>query len=81
MALQNLADLFASDSELTQWIKQRPLTAVALGAAAGFVWGGGTSGRLGRSFLLYLGQTIVRDTVAHVLSEAIVGNARKPPKP
>jgi len=77
MTLRNVADLFADDSELTQWIKRRPLTAVAIGAAAGFVWGGGAGGRFGRSLLLYAGQAIVRDTVANALSDAIVEDGRK----
>jgi hypothetical protein len=77
MTLRNVADLFAEDSELTQWIKRRPLTAVAIGAAAGFVWGGGAGGRFGRSLLLYAGQAIVRDTVANALSDAIVEDGRK----
>jgi hypothetical protein len=77
MTLRNVADLFAEDSELTQWIKRRPLTAVAIGAAAGFVWGGGAGGRFGRSLLLYAGQAVVRDTVANALSDAIVDDGRK----
>ena len=75
--MRNVADLFAEDSELTQWIKRRPLAAVAIGAAAGFVWGGGAGGRFGRSLLLYAGQAIVRDTVANALSDAIVEDGRK----
>ncbi len=75
--MRNVADLFAEDSELTQWIKRRPLTAVAIGAAAGFVWGGGAGGRFGRSLLLYAGQAVVRDTVANALSDAIVDDGRK----
>jgi len=80
MTFQNIADLFADDSELTRWLKHRPLTAVAIGAASGFVWGGGASGKLGRSFLVYMGQAIVRDTVLNALSDAVVENARKPRK-
>jgi hypothetical protein len=77
MTFRNVADLFADDSDLTQWIKARPLAAVAIGAAAGFVWGGGAGGRFGRSLLLYTGQMIVRDTVANALSDAFVENGRK----
>lgn len=77
MTFQNVADLFRDDSDWTQWIKRRPLAAVAAGAAAGFLWGGGASGKFGRSLLFYTGQMIVRDTLANVLSDALVENGRK----
>jgi hypothetical protein len=80
VTFRNVADLFADDGDLTQWIKRRPLAAVAIGAAAGFVWGGGAGGKFGRSILLYAGQAVVRDTVANALSDAIVENGRKRPK-
>ncbi|HUN57960.1 MAG TPA: hypothetical protein VMU41_07575 [Candidatus Binataceae bacterium] len=77
MTLRNVTDLFADDSDLTRWVKRRPLTAVALGAAVGFVWGGGAGGKFGRSLLFYAGQAIVRETVANAISDAIVDNGRK----
>jgi hypothetical protein len=80
VTFRNVADLFADESDLTQWIKRRPLAAVAIGAAAGFVWGGGAGGKFGRTLLLYAGQAIVRETVANALSDAIVENGRKRPK-
>ncbi|MGA2410378.1 MAG: hypothetical protein ABSG46_08340 [Candidatus Binataceae bacterium] len=77
MTLQNVTEMFADDSEATKWIKRRPLTAVALAASAGFIWGGGASGRLGRAFLVYVAQSVVRETVATALSDAVAGNGRK----
>jgi len=77
MAFQNAAGLFADDSDLTQWIKRRPFMAIAIGAAAGFVWGGGAGGKFGRALLVYAGQVIVRETVVNALSDAIIENGRK----
>ena len=77
MTFRNVADLFADDSELTQAIKRQPMTAVAIAATAGFIWGGGAGGRFGRGILLYAGQIIVRDTIANALSSAIVENGHK----
>jgi hypothetical protein len=77
MAPRNVDELFADDSELTQWVKTRPLTALAIGAAAGFVWGGGAGGKFGRALILYTGQMIIRDTIANVLSDAFMENGRK----
>ena len=50
----NVTELFADHSELTQSIKRRPLAAVAIGAAMGFVWAGGMGGRLRRAVLLFM---------------------------
>src|ERR1700733_4716786 len=77
MTFRNVADLFADDSEMTRAIKRRPLTAAAIAATAGFIWGGGAGGKFGRGVLLYAGQIIVRDTIANALSSAIVENGHK----
>jgi hypothetical protein len=81
MSLRNIGDLFADDSELTKAIKRRPMAALAIGATAGFIWGGGAGGKFGRGVLLYAGQIIVRDTIANALSNAIVDNEHKQRKP
>jgi hypothetical protein len=76
MTFRNFADLFADDSELTKAIRRRPVTAVAIGATAGFIWGGGAGGRFGRGVLLYAGQMILRETLANALSDAVIHNGR-----
>jgi hypothetical protein len=77
MTFRNVADLFADDSELTKAIKRRPLTAAAIAATAGFIWGGGAGGKFGRGVLLYAGQIIIRDSIANALSNAIVENGHQ----
>jgi hypothetical protein len=76
MTFRNFADVFADDSELTQAIRRRPLTAVAISATVGFIWGGGAGGRFGRGVLLYAGQMILRETLANALSDAVIHNGR-----
>lgn len=77
MTSRNVADLFSDNSDLTKAIRRRPWTAVAIGATAGFIWGGGAGGKFGRGLLWYAGQIIVRDSIANALSNAIVQNGHR----
>ena len=78
MDLRNIADIFSDDSELTEMIRSRPVTAVAVSAAAGFIWGGGAGGRFGRALLIYIGQALIRESIVNVVSNAVINNGRNP---
>jgi 1,4-dihydroxy-2-naphthoyl-CoA synthase len=58
-------------------IRERPLPAVAIAAAAGFVVGGGMVTRLGLLTLTLSGRQAARETASNFISRGLLPNARR----
>ena len=58
-------------------IRERPLRAVAIAAAAGFVVGGGMVTRLGLLTLTLSGRQAARETASNFISRGLIPNARR----
>ena len=61
---------------LTETIREHPLTALGVAAAAGFVWGGGASGRLGLAMILAAGRFAARGALMNLMSGVVAENGR-----
>jgi hypothetical protein len=56
---------------LEKSIKEQPLKALGIGAAAGFVVGGGLRSRVGASLLLFVGKVAMREMALSAVSGAV----------
>ena len=60
--------------ELGEYIRDEPLTALAIAGAAGFILGGGASSRLGLAALAMVGKVALRGAATNFLVGLIVPN-------
>jgi hypothetical protein len=59
---------------LEGFVKDEPLTALAIAVTAGFILGGGAETRIGRSALGFVGRFAIRSAVSNLLVAMLVGN-------
>jgi len=62
--------------QIEKSIREKPLNAVAIAAAAGFVVGGGMVTRLGLASLALFGRQAARETAANFVSKGLLPNPR-----
>jgi hypothetical protein len=62
------------DRDIGEYIKDEPLTALAIAGAAGFILGGGASSRLGLAALAMVGKVALRGAATNFLVGLIVPN-------
>jgi hypothetical protein len=55
------------DRDIVEYIKDEPLTALAIAGAAGFILGGGASSRLGLAALAMVGKIALRGAATNFL--------------
>jgi hypothetical protein len=60
------------------YVRDEPLTALAIAAAAGFVLGGGVNRRLGLAMLTIVGRVALRNVAASVITGVITNTNAKP---
>jgi 1,4-dihydroxy-2-naphthoyl-CoA synthase len=63
--------------QIEESIRERPLPAVAIAAAAGFVVGGGMVTRLGLLTLTLFGRQAARETASNFISRGLLPNTRR----
>ncbi len=59
---------------LEEFVRDEPLTALAIAVTAGFIIGGGAGTRVGRSALGFVGRLAVRGAVGKVLVGMLMGS-------
>jgi hypothetical protein len=71
------------DQAISQWlswctaeIRRQPLTALTLGATAGFILGGGMRSHAGRKMLAFVGTSLARTVVTELATELLRQNDR-----
>jgi uncharacterized membrane protein YebE (DUF533 family) len=57
--------------DVSEYVKDEPLTALAMATAAGFVLGGGVNRRLGLAILTILGQIALRSVASSVIAAMV----------
>jgi 1,4-dihydroxy-2-naphthoyl-CoA synthase len=65
--------------QIEESIRERPLPAVAIAAAAGFVVGGGMVTHLGLLTLTLFGRQAARETASNFMSRGLLANPRRAP--
>ena len=59
---------------VSQYIKDEPLTALAIAAAAGFVLGGGVNRRIGLALITIVGRIALRDVASGLIVSLMTGS-------
>jgi hypothetical protein len=59
---------------LDEFVRDEPLTALAIAVTAGFILGGGAETRVGRSALGFVGRFAIRGAVSNLLVGMLMGN-------
>jgi hypothetical protein len=68
----------APQRKVGDYVRDEPLTALAIAAAAGFVLGGGVNRRLGLAMLTMVGRVALRNVAASVIAGVITNTNAKP---
>jgi hypothetical protein len=59
---------------LDEFVRDEPLTALAIAVTAGFILGGGAETRVGRAALTFVGRFAVRGVVSNLLVGMLTGS-------
>ena len=59
---------------MNDFVREKPLTAMAISAAAGFILGGGAGTRVRRAALAFVGRLTVRGAVGNLLVGMLTGS-------
>lgn len=59
--------------DVSELVREEPLTALAIAAAAGFVLGGGVNRRLGLAILTTVGRIALQSAATSLITEMVVG--------
>jgi hypothetical protein len=62
---------------LDEYVRDEPLTALAIAVTAGFILGGGAATRVGRAALGFVGQTALRGAVGNLLVGMLMGSRER----
>ena len=65
------------DRDIGEYIRDEPLTALAIAGAAGFILGGGASSRLGLAALAMVGKIALRGAATNFLVGLFVPNSNQ----
>jgi len=58
---------------VTEYVRDEPLSSVAIAAAAGFVFGGGLNSRIGRAMLAIVGRIALQSAATDLVAGMVVG--------
>jgi hypothetical protein len=64
--------------DIGEYIKEEPLTSIAIAGGVGFVVGGGAKSRIGLALLSVVGRIALRGAVTSFVVDLITGNHRDP---
>jgi hypothetical protein len=59
--------------DVGEYVRDEPLTALAIATAAGFVLGGGVNRRIGFAMLTMVGRTVLRGVATNLILEMVTG--------
>jgi uncharacterized membrane protein YebE (DUF533 family) len=59
--------------DVSEFVRDEPLTALAIAAAAGFVLGGGVNRRVGRVILTMVGRIALQSVATSLITGMVVG--------
>ena len=78
-AIDENGDFLRDQRPLSEYIKERPLIALAIGALAGFVAGGGAWTRAGLATMMLVGRISARQMAVGAIAKAVqnYGSARR----
>jgi DUF883 C-terminal glycine zipper region len=57
-----------------EYVRDEPLTTLAIATAAGFVLGGGVNRRIGLAMLAMVGRTVLRDVATSLILGMVTGS-------
>jgi hypothetical protein len=60
--------------DVGEYVRDEPLTALAIATAAGFVLGGGVNRRIGLAMLTMIGRTVLRGVATSLILEMVTGS-------
>jgi hypothetical protein len=69
--METLTDSMAQRRGVIEYVRDEPLTVLAIAGAAGFVLGGGINRRLGFAMMTMVGRIAVRSIAASLIFEAM----------
>jgi len=78
--VDNLTNHATAHRSVADYVKDQPLTALAIATTTGFVLGGGVSPRIGLAMLTVIGRLALRNVAAGFITGALAG-ARDNAKP
>jgi hypothetical protein len=61
--------------DVSDYVRDEPLTALAIAAAAGFVLGGGVNGRVGLGILTFVGRNVLRGVATSLIVGIFAGTS------
>lgn len=84
--MNNSTDTFADDvdrlrrrnRDIGEYIKEEPLTSMAIASGVGFIVGGGAKSRIGLALLSIVGRIALRGAVTTFVVDLVTGNSRDP---
>jgi hypothetical protein len=62
------------ERDIGEYIKQEPLTALAIAGGVGFILGGGANSRIGLALLTLVGRIALRGAAASFIVDLVTGN-------
>jgi hypothetical protein len=69
---------FSELAEVKQLVKERPLTAIMVAAAAGFIFNGGMTSRAGRNVTAFVFPIVLRSIITSVIVDFVTAEIRHP---
>jgi len=75
--METLVNSAARHRNVSEFVRDEPLTALAIAAAAGFVLGGGVNRRLGLAILTMAGRIALQSAAASLITGMVVGTHEK----
>ena len=67
-------DSVARHRDVSEFVRDEPLTALAIAAAAGFVFGGGVNRRLGLAILTTVGRIALQSAATSLITGMVAGS-------
>jgi len=62
------------DRDIGEYIREEPLTALAIAGGVGFIFGGGANSRIGLAMLSIVGRIALRGVATNFIVDLVTGN-------
>ena len=62
------------ERDIVEYVKEEPLTALAIAGGVGFIFGGGANSRLGLALLSIVGRIALRGAATNFIVDLVAGN-------